>query len=518
MPTGADWLAPRVGTEGLRQYLETIRERFALILLCVLLTTTAAAAYLAVASDVYSAESDLLVTPVSSENQMYVGLGLIHNTNDPTRDVLTASRLVTTPPVARLVIADLGLQKRPLELLKSVEALPVTQSNIVAVTAKAHSPEQAKRLADGFARQTVANRTDALHRQLDLLLPELAKQVDTQTPEQRSGPGSLGERYLSLQSLRSASDPTIQVLSPAELPERPVSPRPKLTVAAALLAGLILGLAAAFGLRTLDDRLRREEQLRSLFRVPLLCRVPFEKSRRRSRAIAPALLTPPAHEAYRTLGSSLMTVSSVEGPSSLVVFVAGSTASEGKSTTSINLAAALAETGARVLLIEADVRHPSVGPALGVSALNGFEEVLLGTVTLADALLPAGPDVPSLQLLLASGSSSELSSTLSVARAREVISEARTLADYVVIDAPPLTEVIDALPLAHLADEIVVVARLKKTTLGKLADLGEVLVANSLRPIGTVLIGVSSTPSYYYSAPTKGGDASRRRRSEAVRP
>lgn len=515
---GSNWLPPRVEVEGLQRYLETLRERAGLIVLCVLLTTIAAGAYLSQASTVYEAESDLLITPVSSENTAYVGLGLIHTTNDPTRDVLTASRLVTTPSVARLVNTELGVHRRPAALLQNVEALPVTQSSIVAIKARSSSPREAQRLADAFARQTVADRTNVLRLQLDQLLPELQKQMEATPPDLRNGPGSVGERYLSLQTLKAGTDPTLQVLSPAELPDHPISPRPKLTIMAGIFAGLILGLSAAFGLRTLDERLRREDQLRDMLRVPLLCRVPLERSRGHSRPITPTRLSPSAKEAYRTLRSSVMAISAADGTTSRVVFVAGSTPAEGKTTTAINLAASLAETGARVILIEADMRHPTVGTALGTASLHGVEEVLLGTVGLADALVPATPETPSLRVLLAGGSSTHLADRLSVPLARRIISEARTMADYVIIDAPPLTEVIDALPLAYQADEIIVVARLKRTNLGKLADLGEVLVRNSLRPAGVVLIGVESTPSYYDAQPDDVGGQRRRRRPEAVRP
>lgn len=510
---GSDWLSARVEAEGLQRYLDTIRERALLVLLCVVLTTSAAAAYLIVADKIYQAESDLLITPVSSANSAYVGLGLIYSTNDPTRDVLTASRLVETPSVARRVIAELGVRSRPLELLRSVEALPVTQSNIVSVRVKATAADEARRLADAFARQTVADRTDALHRQLDKLLPELDRQVATLPADRRSEPTSLAERVLSLQALRVGTDPTLQVLAPAELPDRPVSPRPTLTIASALFAGLVLGLSTAFGVQALDKRLRREEQLRGMFHVPLLCRIPREKGHH-GRPMAPKQFSPSGTEAFRTLRSSLMTVSALEGPTARVVFVAGSTPSEGKTTTAVNLAVSLAETGASVILVEADLRHPRVGAALGTASLHGIEEVLLGTIALNDALVPASGHT-GVRLLLASGSSAHLVNRLSLPIAERMISEARRMADYVIIDAPPLTSVIDALPLAHQADEIVVVARLKKTNLGKLADLGEVLARNSLRPVGTVLIGVESTPSYYDAQPDGSGHR-RRRRAEVV--
>ena len=104
---GTSWLNPSVDEQGLARYATTIRERKWLILATVLLTTLAAVAYLLTASKVYEAESDILVTPVSGNDPVYTSLGLISASSDPTRDVETASRLITTSDVARRVKATL---------------------------------------------------------------------------------------------------------------------------------------------------------------------------------------------------------------------------------------------------------------------------------------------------------------------------------------------------------------------------------------------------------------------------
>lgn len=496
---GSEWLQARVGKQGLGRYFEIVRDRWPLLLACVLLTIAAAVAYLQVADNVYQAEADLLVTPVSSQNSTYVGLGVITNTNDPTRDVLTVSKLVTTPSVARLVIDQLHRSERPLRLLKVVQATPVTQSNIVAVTVKAATREEAQSLANAFAEQTVVDRTTKLHQQIDLLLPALQRQVAA-TPVDQRGPGSPNDSYLALQLLRASNDPTLQVLAPAELPETPVSPRPKLTIAAGVLAGLILGLSAAFGSQALDERLRREEQLRAMIRVPLLGRIPLEKGRRRSRPIPPDQLSFAGREAFRSLRSSVVSSPAADGAGSRVVFLAGSTPSEGKTTTAINLAASLAQTGARVILIEADLRRPTVGAALGVAALHGTAEVLRGAIPLEDALVAGGADTPTLRMLLAAGPSMQLANGLSMSMAQRLVSDCRNLADYVIVDAPPLTQVSEGLPLAQVADDVIVVARLDRSSLARLADLGDILVRHGLRPTGMVLVGGDAPASYYDTA------------------
>ena len=138
---GSGWRRPQGETVGLERYFRILRERAGLIGLVVLVTTLTAAAYLAVATDKYRAESDLLVIPASRDQNALDGLPVIRESSDPTRDVETASRVVTSRNVAKSVIDKLGLSERPEDLLKQVTAEPVAQSNIVAIQATADSPD-----------------------------------------------------------------------------------------------------------------------------------------------------------------------------------------------------------------------------------------------------------------------------------------------------------------------------------------------------------------------------------------
>jgi Mrp family chromosome partitioning ATPase len=155
-----------------------------------------------------------------------------------------------------------------------------------------------------------------------------------------------------------------------------------------------------------------------------------------------------------------------------------------------------------VILIEADFRRPTVGEALGVRPELGIGKVLLGNVPLERALIPTRPFGDSLRLLLVDRADDWLAEVLSLPAAGALLDEAERIADYVVIDSPPLTEVIDALPLAQSVDDVVLVCRLGSSNLAQLGRLGDLLDQHNITPSGFVVVGVGSseTSSYYVSS------------------
>ena len=482
----ADWLQPPVEEFGLTRYIQTLRERAWIVIAAVVITTGIALAYVVTANKVYKAEADVLVTPISTSDTSLVGLpGLIPSSSDPTRDVETASALITNTEVAARVKRALGSSDSPRQLLGKVEAAPVASSNIVAVTGSAGSGTDARDLADAFATQAVANQAKKLHDSIDQRLPALEARL-------RQGVGdpvAIRAALASLETLRTASDPSLSVETKADVPSSPSSPRPALSIAGGLLAGLVLGIGGAFASQALDLRLRREEQLRRLYRLPILARIPREPRSRTHRALGPLALSPATSEAYRTLRGTLAVSRRASGSGSHAILVTGSSPSEGKTTTAINLSSSLATAGHNVILIEADLRRPGIGPALDLQAKYGVASVLVESVALQDALVTTPTFGANLGILLADYEGGWISDLFALPAARELIADARRMADFVIIDSPPLTDVIDALPLVDYVDDVVLVAGIGKTHLRKLAQLGELLAEQVVKPAGFAVVG-----------------------------
>ena len=489
-----EWLEPPEEELGLKRYIETLRERWVLVAVATLVCTLFAGMYVAVAQQTFKAEADLLITPVDPST--LPSLPLIRQSADPTRDVQTAARLVTNVDVAARVKNQLHLSESPQDLLKQVNAEPVAESNIVAITATRNTRAEARDLANAFANQTIDEQTDKLH-----------TEIASQFKGLKAGgapPGTLAE----LSALSTGKDPSMRVETLADLPQDAASPRPFLTITGGILAGLILGIVAAFAAQILDPRLRREEQLRRRYRLPILARIPKEDARR-DRPLGPRSLSAAAAEAYRTLRATISRTRT-EAKAAQVILITGPSASEGKSTTALNLASSLALTGQDVILIEADLRRPSLGSVLDVKPeAGGVVSVLVEHTRLTQALVTSPTFGPHLRVLLAEQSGSGwVTDLFSIPAADAMIKDARRLADFVIIDSPPLNEVIDALPLARQADDVLLVARIGKTRVDKLAQLADLLAESGITPIGFAVIGTPRPRgrdySYYSEAPSDG--------------
>jgi Mrp family chromosome partitioning ATPase len=167
-----------------------------------------------------------------------------------------------------------------------------------------------------------------------------------------------------------------------------------------------------------------------------------------------------------------------------------------------------------VILIEADLRRPSLGSVLGLEPTRGgVVSVLIEHTAISRALVSSSTYGPNLRCLLADQAGTGwVTDLFSIPAADTMVKEAARLADYVVIDSPPLNEVIDALPLARQADDVLMVARIGTTRLDKLAQLSDLLAESGIKPIGFAVVG-SRRPGRrdyrYYTAPATAEDQGR---------
>lgn len=495
------WINPTAEPGGVSQYLEALRGAWWLIVVTVVACVGVNLAFLARAEKVYEATAYLVVSPVSDRGGNYAGLSILRETSDPARNLETLATVITTPAVARRVQTRRGASGNPRALLNDVEAVPVAQSDLLAIRARGSTPESAQRLANAFAEATIEYRTRQLHGQIDALVADLRPLVRQQGRATDAEPSGrlLAQRLARLEALRAGPDPTVRVESAAALPTEPIAPKPVISTAVSLIAGLLLGVGAVFGLQLIDPRVRSERQLRELYRLPILVRVP--KIRRPLAAIRRRFGASTAaawdidQESYPALRAAIMSGGG-NLPLDRSVLVTGPSSRDGKTTTAIGLARALAQSGERTTLLEADSRRPSIGSRMGISSPIGLHSTMSGSAAISDALVHPPAEPTELKVLLAEHDGPWLADLLTPATADRLLTELDEESDWTVIDSPPLGQVIDPLPLALLAGQLLLVVRLGKSQLGALKRLTELLAQHDIRPSGFVVIGGRQT-SYY---------------------
>jgi len=255
---------------------------------------------------------------------------------------------------------------------------------------------------------------------------------------------------------------TGSIVSPAVVPQKPLSPRPKLYVAIGAVLGLLIGVLLAFFSDRLGGRLRDPLDLEDHLGAPLLVSIP--RNKRRGRRPTLATLSPEessAGQAYRILRAKVLAQAQRGGVHT--VLVAGSTGGDaGSGIVAANLAVSLAQVGKRVVFVSADLHHSQAHRYFDVDNDRGLANVLNGELPPFDAAQrPFG--VERLAVFTAGRTQTEGDDLLGSDAMRRFLDTFRVDADFVVIDAPPALEASGCLALAPLADGVLVVADARRT-------------------------------------------------------
>jgi polysaccharide biosynthesis transport protein len=303
-----------------------------------------------------------------------------------------------------------------------------------------------------------------------------------------------------------------RIIDAARVPTAPSEPNVPRNLAFALVLGVISGLGLAFLLENMDNTVRTPEQAQVISGLPSLGMIPLgSKSTTHSAAGKRLALTASKEvvetvtqirpqsqmaESYRALRTSLL-LSNLGAPPK-VIMVTSARPQEGKTTTSINTAIVLAQKGVRVLLVDADLRRPSIHKTLGMGPRSGLSNVLTGSATMQQTITTS-PVLPNLFIMPAGTPPPNPAELLASSNMRDLITELRGMYDHIVIDTPPTLSVTDAVVLSPRADATILVIRSGQTTKPALRRSREILMQVNAHVAGVLLNAVDLTsPDYYY--------------------
>jgi capsular exopolysaccharide synthesis family protein len=279
---------------------------------------------------------------------------------------------------------------------------------------------------------------------------------------------------------------------------------------AALLAGLMAGFGWACLAEFRDKSFRTSREIRDQFGVPVMGHIPvFHRSPGRlpapesnGYALAPSLCTyhqANSYEAEAYLAVRVALTHSVLGGDCRVIQITSPTHGEGKTTLTANLGVSIAQSGQRVVLVDADLRRPGLAELFGLSQKIGLTSVLAGEADLAAAIQPTS--VPGLFILGSGPLSASPAETVASPRLRQLFDALRQQCDYVLVDSPPLLAVPDPRVVAHSVDGVLLTLRNSKQCRVLTQSAGEILDAAGAKILGVVVNGISrqaSSASYAY--------------------
>ncbi len=299
----------------------------------------------------------------------------------------------------------------------------------------------------------------------------------------------------------------IQVLDKAERPTGPYKPNVKLNLLLAMVVGLFLGIGLAFFFEYLDNTVKTPEEVEQLIRLPSFGMVPeisYEKRKRvDSGASYPVELVTHGHpksilsEAYRNIRTSILLSFSEKPPRKIVI--TSPNPSEGKTTTVINTAIALSQTGAKVLVIDGDMRHPRIHKVFNGEDGAGLSNFLSGNAPL-DSIIKK-TDVPNLYFIPAGPIPPNPSELIGSNLFKEMIKVLGSRFDHLVLDSPPALGFADSIILSASVDGVVLVVLGGKTPRETLQRAKEILCQVNAKILGVVINRVDihrSDYGYYY--------------------
>ncbi|MDF2443672.1 MAG: tyrosine-protein kinase [Subtercola sp.] len=470
----------------LTSYLRIVRNHWIGIVLLIAVGAGAGAGWAIIQPRVYTADaSGIITTGVSTD----LGSALVGDNYAKSR-VKSYLNVAKSRAVATYAIDKLGLSMSPESLISSITVTNPRDTAVLQISAQGPTPSKARDLAetwvDGMIEQVKALENSGV----------TASPSATDPAVPVTGPSIV----------------TLQTLDSAVLPTSPTSPDTRLAILLGLLGGFALGIAYALTRNTLDRRIRSVTAVEKEFGLPVVGTVPFDRNFTDTNRLVSQLNVSDytakrtdddaVSEAMRELRTNLQFMD-VDNPPRIIV-VTSSLAGDGKSTITANLATTIAASGQRVVVVDGDLRRPTVAKSFNLLPGVGLTDVLVGRAEIEDVLQPWG-ESGNLFVMGAGVIPPNPSELLGSKAMRTLLNELARDA-MVLIDAPPLIPVTDAAILTARTDGALIVASVGKTSIDALRKSLQKIENVNGRTLGVILNRVprKGSANGYYGYQYKG--------------
>lgn len=494
-----------------RDYLEILRASRLLVAAAVTLAIGASVGLSLNQPKQYQSTASLVFEDVSQDLALVGASG--GSGELPAARTLRESRTLLRTEVLEDAMRLLRFPTTLAELRSEISATPENTSNLVLVTAQARSAQRSAAIANAVARAAVTRATRETREGFRNAATDLRKRFSTLSSKDRADAGTrnlYNDRISRLDALASVSSP-VKLAESASVPTGAFSPRPVRSGVIAGLLGLLVGVGAAFLRNGLDRRLRGPDEIREHLGIPMLGHVRQDAMGRAGLSDAGrGPLAAVDLEGFRILRANLEFLEPDRGLK--VVVVTSCLPGEGKTTVAASLAYASAIAGQRTLLLECDLRRPTLAGRLGAPAGPGLADLLTGEATMrevvrqivhdgtanGDRAAPRSHDTGRLDAILAGSSTAHPAELLGSTGFQQFITQAKTRYDAVIIDSPPLLPVADTRALMQLSDAALLCVRVSQTTRDQARAGRDILLNMEEYPVALIVTGLTAERGQAY--------------------
>lgn len=532
-------------------YINVLQRRKSVIIIFFITTVLVVTIGSLIMKPVYRATATLLIDVESPNVLTTSGMVAIEAQNYYTYKEYYQSQkeIITSRVIAREVFNEFNLAdtknykkaKDPVgEFLKTIKVEPVRDTRLLKLHVNSKDPVLAANIANRIAEMYVRRNLYYISRdemmnllkneylKLETKLSEYNKTFLAKHPQMIRLKKELRETVKKIEDVKKASfgydiitkdfqgeggytleglkANNVSIEDPAEVPIIPIKPKKRLNVLLAVIVGLFGGVGLAFFFEYLDDTVKSVEDTGKLVAWPFLGGVPqIDSGAGKMREFEKDLLThtkpkDPTSEAYRAIRTSILFSSTEEHPLKAVLITSPGP-QEGKTTTLCNLGVVMAQSGKRVLMVDADMRRPRLHGIFKKKNEKGLSDFLCSQAELKDIIQKT--DIDNIAIVSGGQHPPNPSELLSGHKVEDFIRVAKEKFDFILFDTPPVAVVTDAIVLSKATDGTIMVIESEKTSKRVLPRIYQILKDSKAKIIGTVLNKISlksrSHHYYYYS-------------------